>query len=173
MKLISIISIIATIIFAIIFSTSSINLFLTLSITFGTIAYHFSMRLIVGMVVNAILNNSVNYNRKWFKVSVLEQKFYKFIRINKWKKYMPTFSADTFNPKLKTWEQIAMATCQAEIVHEIIILLSFLPIIAYLWFGELVVFILTSIFSALFDLIFVFLQRYNRPRILKLINRTK
>ena len=59
--------------------------------------------------------------------------------------------------------------CQAEIVHEIIIVLSFVPIIFSIWFGELLVFIITSVISALIDSIFVMLQRYNRSRIIKLI----
>ena len=33
------------------------------------------------------------------------------------------------------------------------------------------VFIITSVLAALFDLTFVMIQRYNRPRILKLIGR--
>jgi hypothetical protein len=58
--------------------------------------------------------------------------------------------------------------CQSEIVHEIIFVLSFMPILAIIWFGEPLAFIITSILSALFDLMFVIMQRYNRNRILRL-----
>lgn len=61
--------------------------------------------------------------------------------------------------------------CQSEIVHETIVVFSFLPIVSVVWFGSLPVFIITSVLSAGFDLMFVVMQRYNRPRIIKLIKR--
>ena len=82
------------------------------------------------------------------------------------------FSADFedfFDIKKRTLKEIIGATCQAEIVHEIIVILSFLPIILSVWFGELAVFIITSIISALIDTIFIIMQRYNRPRLIKLM----
>ena len=47
----------------------------------------------------------------------------------------------------------------------------FLPILAGNWFGSYPVFVITSILSALFDLMFVAMQRYNRQRIVRLIKR--
>ena len=47
----------------------------------------------------------------------------------------------------------------------------FLPILAGNWFGAYPVFVITSILSALFDLMFVAMQRYNRQRIVRLIKR--
>ena len=63
--------------------------------------------------------------------------------------------------------------CQAEIVHEVIIIFSFLPVLASYWFGSFAVFMITSIGAAAFDLMFVMIQRYNRPRIVKLAEREK
>ena len=68
-------------------------------------------------------------------------------------------------------DEIAQATCQAELGHETIAVLSFLPILAGNWFGAYPVFVITSILSALFDLMFVAMQRYNRQRIVRLIKR--
>lgn len=50
-------------------------------------------------------------------------------------------------------------------------MLSFLPIVSGIWFGAYPVFIITSVLSALFDLIFVVTQRYNRQRVLRLLQR--
>lgn len=50
-------------------------------------------------------------------------------------------------------------------------MLSFLPIVSGIWFGAYPVFIITSVLSALFDLIFVVMQRYNRQRVLRLLQR--
>ena len=75
--------------------------------------------------------------------------------------------------KIHSWDEIAQAMCQAELVHEVIIILSFLPIFAAIPFGALPVFVITSILSAGFDAMFVIMQRYNRPRIMKLIVDSK
>ena len=85
---------------------------------------------------------------------------------------MPTYDADLFDISKHSWDEIAQAMCQSELVHETNVILSFLPIMASVWFGALGVFIITSIMSAVFDLMFVFMQRFNRTRILKLKART-
>ena len=59
--------------------------------------------------------------------------------------------------------------CQAELGHETIVVLSFVPIVAGHWLGGYLAFIITSILAAMFDMMFVIMQRYNRQRILKLI----
>ena len=61
--------------------------------------------------------------------------------------------------------------CQAELVHEAIVLLSFLPLTMTPVFGAMTVFLLTSLAAACFDTLFVLMQRYNRPRILALLER--
>lgn len=146
--------------------------FFALSITAGVILYHFAMRLAVGYGINALMKNRANYKAWWFRERKWESGFYRFIKVKKWKKFAPTYAPDTFSPSVKSWEEIAMATCQAEIVHEIIIALSFLPLLLIIPFGEPLVFILTSVLSALIDAVFVILQRFNRPRIVKLIQRS-
>lgn len=66
--------------------------------------------------------------------------------------------------KKYTWHEIAQAMCQAELVHETNMALSFLPLIAVRWFGAFYVFLLTSVCGALF----VIMQRYNRTRVVKI-----
>ena len=145
---------------------------LSFTITMGVFAYHFLMRLCVGLIVDKIFNNNISYNKRWFKTSKFEQKIYHFLQVKKWKRYIPSYNPATFSLD-NTYSQIASATCQAELVHEIIIVLSFLPIVLSIWFGDAAVFVITSILAALIDLVFVILQRYNRPRILKLVAKTK
>ena len=65
---------------------------------------------------------------------------------------------------MHTWDEIAQAMCQAELVHETIVVLSFLPVAASVWFGAAAVFLVTSLAAAAFDLMFVMMQRYNRGR---------
>ena len=146
---------------------------LTLAITFGTTSYHFIMRLLVGFSADLFLGNHVNYRRRWFQVGTAEQKLYHIIQVKKWKGKIPTYNPEFFDSRLHTWDEIAQATCQAELVHEVIILLSFIPILASIPFGALSVFMITSVLAACYDTMFVIMQRYNRPRIVKLIEKQK
>ena len=142
-------------------------------ITFGTIAYHFIIRLSVGVVIDSIMHNKADYHKKWYQVHEAEMKLYQKLKVKKWKNKMPTYDMDVFDVSKHSWDEIIQATCQSELVHETNVILSFLPIIASIWFGSIEVFIITSILSAIFDLMFVFMQRFNRSRILKMTKRGK
>lgn len=169
LKVVPVTSLIVTIVLAVLYRTTFSDILLTLAITFGTITYHFVMRLTVAFAYNSVMHNRADYKKRWYQVGRLENKLYEKLKVKSWKNSMPTYDADIFNPRLHTWEQIAQATCQAELVHETIAVLSFLPIMAGIWFGAYPVFIITSVFSVMFDMMFVIIQRYNRQRIVKLI----
>ncbi|MBR4883737.1 MAG: hypothetical protein IKZ33_00315 [Lentisphaeria bacterium] len=168
MKLIAVFSTVIAVIFAGLYWSTGSDATLTLAITFGTAAYHFVMRLLVGSVIDLLLNNHVDYRKRWFRVSAAEKALYQKLRVKKWKGKMATYDPDCFDSKLHSWDEIAQATCQAELVHEVIIILSFLPVFAAIPFGALPVFVITSVLAACFDAVFVVMQRYNRPRIIKL-----
>jgi hypothetical protein len=91
--------------------------------------------------------------------------------VRRWQKHIPTYSPETFDTGKKTVREIVGATCQAELVHEIIMLLSLLPIALIPLFGAGAVFIITSVLSMLFDSLFVILQRYNRPKLVRVMER--
>lgn len=145
----------------------------SLLITFITTSYHFVMRLIVGNVIDAVMKNNANYNHRWFKTLKMEDKIYKLIKVSKWKEHMPTYFPDSFSLKHHTLDEIAMSMCQSEIVHEVIVVLSFVPVFAIPYLGAAALFIITSFLAACFDMCFVIMQRYNRPRIIKLIEKRK
>ena len=84
---------------------------------------------------------------------------------------MPTYEPDFFDLRKHRPTEIAGAMCQAEVSHEVIVGLSFLPLAVVPLFGAFWVFLITSIASAVFDLLFVVMQRYNRPRIMRIIKR--
>ena len=147
------------------------SVLLTFAIIFGTCFYHLAMRLTVGHSIDAICHNKMNYNRWWFKERKYEMKFYNFIRVKKWKQHMPTYNPEYYDVRKHSVEEIIMVTCQAEIVHEINMILSFVPVIFTIWFGSLAAFLVTSCLAFCFDGIFVILQRYNRPRLMRLLKR--
>ena len=168
MKCIAGISSILCVLFWMMNDNFSGDIWLTFAITFTTISYHFCMRLVVGFVYDRVMNNKADYSRTWFQVRDTENRIYRFLRVKKWKHKMPTYDPDVFSPEKHTWDEIAQAMCQSELVHETNVVLSFVPVIWTIWWGSLWVFIITSICAAAFDMIFVIMQRYNRPRILHL-----
>lgn len=171
MKTLAFVFLAGTVIFIISYQVTSVEILLSLAITFGTFAYHFIMRLLVGLVYNLVMRNRADYTKRWYQIHNFEKVIYEKLKVKKWKNKMPTYDSDIFNPKLHTWDEIAQAMCQAELVHETIVILSFVPIAAGIWFGAYPVFILTSIFAAMFDMMFVMMQRYNRQRIIRLVKR--
>ncbi|MCH5162710.1 MAG: hypothetical protein J1G38_04390 [Clostridiales bacterium] len=142
---------------------------LTLAITFGTCFYHFGLRLVVGHSIDAIFKNKMNYDRWWFRERKFETTLYKILLVKKWKRFMPTYKSEYFDIRKHSLEEIVMATCQAEIVHEVNMVLSFVPVVFTIWFGSLAAFLITSCVAFCFDGIFVIMQRYNRPRLRRLI----
>lgn len=142
---------------------------LSCAISFGTTFYHFAMRLLVG----SCIPNAFNHRSAWFQPSAFENKLYRLIRVKKWKDRIPTYDPRLFSMKENTPEQIANNMCQAEVVHEVIILLSFVPMLFAIPWGSFFVFLITSVLAAALDTVFVILQRYNRPRLVRLINKYK
>ncbi len=143
-----------------------------LAITAGTIFYHLAMRLAVGGLVSG-LRIPFDHRRWWFCERGFEPKLYRFLKVRHWKHRMPTYSPGSFDVNACTPEEIIRATCEAEVVHEIIIPLSFLPLLAIIEHGVPAVFIVTSVLAALFDSLFILLQRFNRPRLVKLWERQR
>ena len=160
-----------TVLFALLYGKTAAGIWLSLAITCGTFAYHLGMRLLTGLAFRTVMRNRADYRKRWYRVLPRERALYERLGVKRWKKRLPSYDASLFDPRLHTWEEIAQAMCQAELVHEIIVVLSFLPIAAGRWFGAFPVFILTSVLAAAVDLTFVILQRYNRQRVLRILDR--
>ena len=130
-------------------------------------------RLLVGGIVNAVMHNHADYHKKWFQLSPFEERLYRCLKVKRWKNHLPTYAPESFSPQKHTFDEIAQAMCQSEIVHEINVALSFPLLFASLWFGSFTAFCATSIAAACFDLLFVIVQRYNRPRIVKIAEKQR
>ncbi len=144
---------------------------LTAAISTGVTAYHFGMRLFAGWLVPAVTGNRFDYRKSWFQPRFWEPKLYKKLNLRKLKKHLPTYDPRQFDLAQNSLFQIIQNTCGAEIVHEVIMVFSFLPLILVPRFGELGVFLITSVAAALVDSLFVMAQRYNRPRLIKIYEK--
>mgnify|MGYP001422892548 FL=1 len=169
MILAAVLSLAGTALLTALFLKTACRLLLSLAITFGTASYHIIMRLLVGLSFQAVMQNRAEPGRRWYRVGKREMAVYETLKIKRWKRKIPTFDNALFNPQLHSWKEIAQALCQAELVHETIMILSFLPIAEEIWFGAYPVFIITSVLAAGYDLLFVMMQRYNRQRVLTLL----
>ena len=172
-KNITIISFILTLLFSAVYFHTENSASLSLAITMGTTLYHFAMRLVVGFFYDRIMNNKADLSRWWYQPKGFEKRIYNWLNVKNWKGIMPSYEPELFDPQKHTWNEIAQAMCQAELVHETIILLSFVPILFAKLFGAMPVFLITSFLAAAFDMIFVIMQRYNRPRVIRLAEKKK
>lgn len=143
-----------------------------LYITLLTAFYHFAMRLAVGEAVAAVYKNrEFHPDSLGFRIRSYEPKLYQLLRVKKWKSKVITADPGLFDLRKRSPEELLHSMLQAELVHRVIMVLSFLPLLLILPYGEPGVFIGTSIAACAFDAVFVIIQRYNRPRIIRLIMR--
>lgn len=140
------------------------------AISCGTTCYHFTMRLLVGAIVPRFAKHA-DPRHVWFRQRSFESALYNRLNVKSWKGRLPTYDPGQFSTKDNSLRQIVLNTCGAELVHEVIILFSFVPLLFSLQFGDFFVFLITSVFAAVFDSIFVIAQRYNRPRLMRILQK--
>ena len=172
MKTVTIFSLSLTVVMSALYFWLGSGIYLTFAITFGTTFYHFAIRLSVGFICNIVMNNRADYTKWRYRVGLCEYELYKFLHVKKWKDKMPTYNPENFSVKNHTLDEIAQVMCQSETVHEANVLLSFVPILAAKFFGAFYVFLITSVCGAVFDLLLVIVQRYNRARAVKIISKS-
>lgn len=153
--------------FALLYSLVPHSWLLATAISFGTTAYHFVMRLLVG----SLIPNTFDPQSKWFQPRSWEPALYRFLRVKRWKEHVPTYDPKAFSLAHNTLAQVVSNMCQAEVVHEVIVLCSFVPLLFSLIFDSFGVFLITSILAAAMDTVFIMLQRYNRPRVFRILQK--
>lgn len=166
-------SLAGTLLAAVLFLRLRNGIYLTLAITLGTTAYHLGMRLLVGAAFHAKMKNRADYRKRWYQPHPWEERLYQILQVRAWKDRLPTYDPAAFSIKYHTWDEIAQAMCQSELVHETSAVLSFLPLVFSVWFGAFFTFFITSLCGAVVDLLFVVIQRYNRPRVVKIALRRR
>ncbi len=139
-------------------------------ITTFTIMYHLWMRIIMGNVTKLF---KVSYKSWWFREKGFEKKLYQILRVKKWKGSALTYNPENYDLKSRTLTEIADTTAKSETDHWVNVLISASTLIFGLIWGMLWIFAVTAFAAALFDSQFIIIQRYNRPRLVKLIEREK
>lgn len=146
--------------------------FLWIGIVAFTIMYHFWVRIIMGNVTK-LFKDKINYNQWWFKERKFEKKLYKFLHVKEWKDKALTYNPETFSIKNHSLEEIANTMAKSEVDHWINELISLTTILFAIPWGAFWVFFISALFAMIFDSQFIIIQRFNRPRIVKLLEREK
>jgi len=137
-------------------------------ITAFTIMYHFWVRIIMGNVSKLF---KVHYKQKWFQERKFEKTLYNRLRVKNWKGKALTYNPQEFSLKERTLEQIVQTMTKSELDHWLNVGIALSTILFAIPWGEFWIFFLTAIFAVLFDGQFIVIQRYNRPRIVKILER--
>ena len=139
-------------------------------ITAFTIMYHFWVRIIMGNV-SKLFKNYINYKQWWFSERKFEKGFYKALRVKDWKGKALTYNPESFSLKEHSLEEIANTMSKSEVDHWINEIISLSTILFAIPWGAFGVFLISAIVAMIFDSQFIIIQRYNRPRIVKILNK--
>ncbi len=163
--------VVAIVCFALYYGNINKNgIILWIGIASFTIMYHLWMRIIMGNVTKLF---NINYKQWWFKERRFEKKLYKKLRVKKWKGKALTYNPELFSLKNYSLEEIANTMTKAETDHWINELISLSTLLFAIAWGHLCIFLVTAIVAMLFDAQFIVIQRYNRPRIVKILEKRK
>lgn len=135
-----------------------------------TIMYHLWVRIIMGNITN-LLKTKINYTNWWFKERKFEKKLYKLLKVKKWKGKALTYNPEMFSLKEHSLDEIVNAMTKAEVDHWVNELISLSTILFGVIWGHIWIFAVSAIVAMIFDVQFIIIQRYNRPRVLKLLEK--
>lgn len=145
----------------------------TLALTFTATAYHFWMRLCVGFSIRPFTPRMNPYNF-WFRQRAWEAPLYRALRVRSWKGHMPTYIPGDFT-LANGADNLVKTMCAAELIHEVIVVMGYATLLLALLCEDktenLMIFGITAFVAGLFDMTFVVMQRYNRPRVRRIVER--
>ena len=134
------------------------------------ILYHFGLRIFFGNVTNKF---KINYSHPWYKPRKFEEGLYKLLLVRKWKEKVLTFEPDKYDFENVTLEQLATTMSKSELDHWINELISIFSMLFIFMWGCAPAFVISAVAAMLFDAQFIVVQRFNRPIVIRLINRTE
>lgn len=143
---------------------------LWVGITAFTIMYHSWGRIIMGNI-SKLFQKQINYKQWWFKEKNFEKQLYKFLHVKQWKNKALTYNSELFSLKKHSLEEIANAMVKAELDHWINEIISLTTLLFAIPWGQFWIFLITAIAAMIFDAQFIAIQRYNRPRVMKILEK--
>lgn len=155
------------------YTKSEHEVILHIGIIAGTVAAHTLIMYISAPVVFLVFKKNFKYDSFWFRPKRFEKSLYNLLKVKKWKTRVPVYDSDEYSMETHTAKEIIMNTCHAEVVHEVILVASYLPILGGLAVSHWALLAVTSFLFSCCHLMFVVIQRYNRPRLVRLYERQR
>ena len=144
---------------------------LLIGIVTFTIMYHFWVRIIMGNV-SKLFKKNIKYNQAFFRERSFEKSLYKFLRVKEWKGKTLTYNPESFSLKKHSLEEIVNTMTKSEVDHWINEIISLISILfSFVWPELSLAFVISAIIAMIFDSQFIIIQRYNRPRVLKILTK--
>lgn len=134
------------------------------------ILYHFGLRILFGEITKRM---KINYKHSWYKTRKGEKQLYKVLRVRRWKDKVLTFDPASYDFKNRTLEQLATTMSKSELDHWINEVISMVSLSFALLWGCWPAFVISAVLAMLFDAQFIVVQRYNRPIVVRLIEKQK
>lgn len=135
-----------------------------------TIMYHLWLRIIFGIVTKKF---AIKHSQWWFKERFFEKYIYRLLKVKRWKKKALTYDPDMFDLKKHSLEQIANNMSKAETDHWINEVISLTTLLFAIPWGMFWLFFGFAVAAMIFDAQFIVIQRFNRPTVLRLIEKRK
>ncbi len=163
--IISLSCIVLMFVFLALFVRSKNGVMLIFGVIMLNAGYQVITRLLVGTICEGIFENGINSSAEWFKTSEAEERLYGFLGIKYLKRNLPKFERTDFSLTRQSLQDIMDTGCEIEVEHEVNILISMLGMLLTVPFGQTWVFVVFAVGAVLYDLLFIAVQRYNRPRL--------
>ncbi|MBE6534783.1 MAG: hypothetical protein E7678_07465 [Ruminococcaceae bacterium] len=168
--LIAVSGVLAVVSFGVYYGICENSILLWIGIVCFMIVYHLWMRIIMGNVSKLF---PISYDNFWFREKRFEKKLYELLHVKAWKNKLPTYNPELFDIKKYPLDEIALTMTKAEFDHWINQLISLFSILFSLIWGKPWIFITTAVAAMAFDGLFITIQRYNRPKVLKIHENKK
>ncbi len=163
--IISLSCIVLMFVFLALFVRSKNEVMLVFGVIMLNAGYQVITRLLAGTICEGVFENGINSSAEWFNTSEAEERLYGFLGIKYLKRNLPKFERTDFSLTRQSIQDIIDTGCEIEVEHEVNILVSMLGMLLTVPFGQTWVFVLFAVGAVLYDLLFIAVQRYNRPRL--------
>ena len=134
------------------------------------VMYHFWVRIIMGNV-SKLFKKHINYKQWWFREKKFESGLYKVLKVKDWKGKALTYNPESFSLKQNSLEDIANTMVKSEIDHWINEVISLSTLLFIIPWGAVWPFVISAIVAMVFDSQFIIIQRYNRPRVVRILEK--
>lgn len=159
-------SLVLMFVFLALFVKTRSDVLLVIGLIMMNAAFQLISRLFIGTLCEGAFENGVNSSSDWYKTTEFEERLYGSLMIKKLKAKLPKTENTGFTLKKSGVQDIIDSGCIVESEHEVCILTSMLGILLAIPFGYVGLFIAAAVIGVVYDLLFVCVQRYNRPRLI-------